>query len=229
MSIFSSFRALWTAGRGIVVGMPAMTPESNPLELFQAWYRAAEKSGLFMPEAMALSTASPGGRPSSRMVLLKTADERGFVFFTNYESRKSNELDANPHASLLFHWPILQRQVRVEGRVERVSRDESDAYFQSRSRRSQIGAWASRQSRPLASRADLEEAARAQEAAFRGQDVPLPPHWGGWLVRPERMEFWQGRPFRLHDRLVFVRAGGEAAGGFDEKNRAKWEVERLYP
>lgn len=229
MSLFSSLRALWTAGRGIVVGMPDVTPKSDPLELFQAWYRAAEKSGLFMPEAMALSTASANGQPSSRMVLLKAADARGFVFFTNYESRKSRELEANPRAALLFHWPILERQVRVEGRVERISREESDAYFQSRSRGSRIGAWASRQSRPLPSRADLQAAVKEREAAFKGEEVPLPSHWGGWLVRPERIEFWQGRPFRLHDRLVFERTTEGPVGGTDEKNRMKWEVERLYP
>jgi len=222
MSILTTLRALWTAGRGIVVGMPDVSTAGDPMELFHAWYRAAEKSGLFMPEAMALSTAPPNGRPSSRMVLLKTADERGFVFYTNYESRKSRELDGNPHAALLFHWPILERQIRIEGRVERVSREESDAYFQSRSRGSRIGAWASRQSRRLASRKDLERAVREQEEAFKGKDVPLPPYWGGWLVRPERMEFWQGRPFRLHDRLVFLRDE-------DEKKQMKWEVERLYP
>ncbi len=207
------------------------------MELFDAWYRAAETSGLFMPEAMALTSASADGRPSSRMVLLKTADERGFVFYTNYESRKSRELEANPHAALLFHWPILERQVRIEGRVERVSREESDAYFQSRSRGSRIGAWASRQSRPLTSREELEGAVREQEAAFKDKEVPLPPHWGGYLVRPERMEFWQGRPFRLHDRLVFERVAAEPSRSGDqqepvssrEKNAVKWAVERLYP
>jgi pyridoxamine 5'-phosphate oxidase len=151
------------------------------------------------------------------MVLLKQADADGFVFYTNYSSRKAGELDANPHASLLFHWPILQRQVRVEGRVERVSREESSAYFHSRPRGSQIGAWASDQSSELDARMTLEERVKALEARYPEGEVPLPDHWGGYRVVPSRIEFWQGRPFRLHDRIIFEREGDA------------WKTHRLYP
>jgi len=217
MSFLSTVRALFTAGKGIVVGMPDADAMDDPMALFHSWFKAAGSSGLFMPEAMALSTSTPDGRPSSRMVLLKTADERGFVFYTNHGSRKGGELDANPHAALLFHWAVLERQVRVEGRVERVSAEESNEYFQSRARGSRVGAWASAQSRPLDDRKTLERAVRETEKRFEGGDVPLPEHWGGYLVRPARMEFWQGRPFRLHDRIVF------------EKKEDVWVTSRLYP
>lgn len=220
MSLLSTLRALATAGKGLVVGMPNATADANPITLFSAWFEAARKSGLFLPEALSLSTATPDGRPSSRMVLLKSADERGFVFYTNLESRKANEMDANPHVALLFHWPVLERQVRVEGQVERVSREEADVYFRSRPRGSRVGAWASLQSRPLGSRAELENAVKEVENRYAGGDIPLPESWGGYLVRPERMEFWQGRPFRLHDRLVFRR---------DNPSEGTWETERLYP
>ena len=179
--------------------------------------RAAEESGIFLPESTALATASPDGIPSVRMVLLKTVDDRGFVFYTNYESRKAVEMEANPRASLCFHWAILERQVRVEGRVERVSHAESQASYDSRGRGSRIGAWASQQSRPLPARSELEERVRRFEAEFPGDAVPLPPHWGGYLLRPERIEFWQGKADRLHERLVFARDGD------------RWQTERLYP
>jgi pyridoxamine 5'-phosphate oxidase len=220
MNLLSTLRALATAGKGIVVGMPDATADADPITLFSKWFSAARKSGLFLPEALSLSTVSADGRPSSRMVLLKSADERGFVFFTNLESRKAEEIRANPHVALLFHWPVLERQVRVEGRVEPVSREEAEAYFRSRPRGSRIGAWASRQSRPLGSRAELEQAVKDVEAQYEGKEIPLPDWWGGYLVRPDRMEFWQGRPFRLHDRLVFSRANPE---------QGDWETERLYP
>ncbi|MEQ9105266.1 MAG: pyridoxamine 5'-phosphate oxidase [Rhodothermales bacterium] len=220
MSLLSTFRALATAGKGLVVGMPDATADADPIALFSEWFAAARKSGLFLPEALSLSTVSADGRPSSRMVLLKSADERGFVFYTNLESRKADEMNANPHVALLFHWPVLERQVRVEGRVEPVSREEAEVYFRSRPRGSRIGAWASRQSRRLGSRAELEQAVKDVEARYAGADVPLPEWWGGYLVQPERMEFWQGRPFRLHDRLVFTRPHPEAG---------TWDTERLYP
>jgi len=170
-----------------------------------------------MPEAMALATATADGVPSVRMVLLKGADADGFTFFTNYESRKGGELEQNPRAALCFHWKELDRQVRVTGTVTRVSAAESLAYFESRPEGSRVGAWASRQSRPLTSRDEL--LARVDEigARFAGGDVPLPPFWGGYRVRPERIEFWQGRPDRLHDRFAFDRVPGG------------WTVVRLYP
>jgi pyridoxamine 5'-phosphate oxidase len=156
---------------------------------------------------MTVATTTPDGRPSARIVLLKEVDERGFVFFTNYGSRKGQELDANPRAALVFHWNLLQRQVRVEGRIERTSKEESEAYFHSRPRGSQIGAWASRQSQSLASRAELVEQVATMEARFPDGEVPLPEFWGGYRVIPEAIEFWQGRLYRLHDRVRFESAG----------------------
>jgi pyridoxamine 5'-phosphate oxidase len=166
---------------------------------------------------MALATATPQGKPSVRFVLLKAHDERGFVFYTNYGSRKSAELDVNPEATLIFHWAILQRQVRIEGTVEKVSHGESEAYFQTRSRGSQIGAWASAQSETLPSRKVLEDRVRKYEAEFKGKTVPLPPFWGGYRLNPRNLEFWQGRANRLHDRIKFIR------------KEAGWERLRLYP
>lgn len=219
MRIFKNIRALLTSGAGIVAGMPDADSDTNPFALFDAWFKAATKSGLFLPEAMTLATASPEGKPSARAVLLKQADESGFVFYTNYGSRKAGELESNPHASLLFHWPILQRQVRVEGRVERVSREESSEYYHSRPRGSQIGAWASKQSSELDARATLEGRVKEFEEKFGEGEVPLPDHWGGYRVIPSRIEFWQGRPFRLHDRIIFERP--------DEGS--DWAIHRLYP
>ncbi|MEJ2540953.1 MAG: pyridoxamine 5'-phosphate oxidase [Gemmatimonadota bacterium] len=199
--------------------MPDPTGTEHPMELFQDWYDTAEESGLFLPEAMTLATATSDGRPSARMVLLKGADRDGFTFFTNYGSRKARELDANPHAALVFHWAVLERQVRVEGTVSRVSEEESYAYFRTRARGSRIGAWASDQSRPLPDRRTLEERVKEAEARFHDGEVPLPPHWGGYRLIPRMMEFWQGRANRLHDRWVFRREEAEAV----------WTLTRLYP
>ena len=217
MSFTARLRALWTFGRGVALGLPDPTGDEDPIELFRRWYRDAERSGLFLPEAMSLATATPDGRPSSRMVLLKDVGPDGFVFFTNYESRKADELEANPRAALLFHWGILERQVRIEGRVARISHDESFAYFSSRARGSRIGAWASKQSRPLGDRAELQARVKEIDGRYPGNDVPLPPFWGGYRVAPERIEFWQGRADRLHDRWAWTK-GDEG-----------WRVGRLYP
>lgn len=217
MSLKSSIRTIVTLGKGVVQGIPEADESRDPVDLFGEWFRAAEESGIFLPESMALATASPEGAPSVRMVLLKGVDERGFVFFTNYGSRKAEELEANPQASMCFHWAVLERQVRVEGRVERISHDESMAYFASRARGSRIGAWASKQSQPLPSRAELEERVRRFDAEYPGDDVPLPSFWGGYRLRPERIEFWQGKADRLHERLTFLRDGHG------------WSTERLYP
>lgn len=218
MTLLSRLRLLFTFGRGVVRGLPEATVEADPVELFRAWWSAAERAGVFLPEAMALATASPEGRPSVRMVLLKKLEERGVVFFTNYASRKARDLESNPFAALCLHWAVLQRQVRVSGRVERVSREESEAYFRTRNRGSRLGAWASRQSEPLPGRVELEERYRKYDAEFGEGEVPLPPFWGGYRLVPDRIEFWQGRSDRLHDRVLFERSEG---GG--------WSARRLYP
>jgi len=180
---------------------------TDPHSLFEEWFAEARLSEPNDPEAMALATATPGGAPSVRMVLLKGHDRQGFVFYTNGGSRKGGELAANPQAALLFHWKSLRRQVRIEGVVEPVSSGEADAYFASRGRASQLGAWASDQSQPLDARATFE--ARYQEvlARYEGRDVPRPPHWGGYRVVPARIEFWSDRAHRLHERRVFTRDG----------------------
>jgi pyridoxamine 5'-phosphate oxidase len=176
----------------------------DPIALFSAWLAEAEASEPNDPNAMALATADAGGRPSLRMVLLKGHDARGFVFYTNRESRKAAHLAANPHVALLLHWKSLRRQVRVEGAVSLASDAESNAYFASRSRVSQLGAWASDQSRPLDSRETFEARFAEVERRFAGGEVPRPPHWGGYRVAPERIEFWEDRPGRLHHRRLFV-------------------------
>ncbi|MGH3072444.1 MAG: pyridoxamine 5'-phosphate oxidase [Gaiellaceae bacterium] len=181
--------------------------DPDPLRQFQRWFAAAGDAGIDVPEAMALATATPDGRPSARMVLLKRADERGFAFHTNYESRKGVELDANPQAALLFHWRPLGRQVRVEGRVERVTTEESEAYFRTRPHASRIAAWASPQSRPLTDRAELERLYADAAERFPGDELPLPPHWGGFRLVPDAYEFWQHGDDRLHDRVRYERDG----------------------
>jgi len=217
MSLRSRLRALLTLGQGVARGLPDAAADQDPLALFHRWFAAARQSGLLLPEAMCLATATPDGKPSARMMLLKGADQRGFVFFTNYESRKGDELAANARAALVLHWAILERQVRVEGLVQRLGSEESFAYFRTRPRGSRIGAWASQQSRPLGARAELEARVRETAQRFPGDAVPLPPFWGGFRLIPERIEFWQGRLDRLHDRLVFERASGG------------WTAARLYP
>ena len=186
---------------------------ADPLPLFDAWYAEAEAAEPNDSNAVALATADVGGRPSVRMVLLKGHDERGFVIYTNQQGRKAGELDVNPKAALLFHWKSLRRQVRIEGAVERASDAESDAYFASRSRDSQLGAWASEQSRPLDRRETFEARVRDADARFAGSAVPRPPHWGGYRVVPGSFEFWQDRAHRLHERRTFTRA---ADGGWTE-------------
>ncbi len=217
MSLRAKIRAILTLGQGVVRGIPKLTAEQDPIALFGRWYEEAEEAGIFQPDAMSVATCAEDGRPSARMMLLKGFDARGFVFFTNYGSRKAKELLANPQVAMTFYWPILERQVRLEGTVSRLSDQESYAYFKTRPRGSRIGAWASDQSTPLASRAILEQRVREYEEKFRDQDVPLPPFWGGYRAMPDRIEFWQGRLDRLHDRLCYAREGDV------------WKVTRLYP
>jgi pyridoxamine 5'-phosphate oxidase len=217
MSLKSSIKTVVTLGKGVIQGIPAAAEDRDPIELFDDWFHAAQESGLLMPESTALATATADGMPSVRMVLLKAVDARGFVFFTNYASKKAADLDENPRAALCFHWPILERQVRVSGPVVRISTEESMAYFSSRPRGSRIGAWASKQSQALPDRATLERRVEEYDARYPGGDVPLPPFWGGYRLAPERIEFWQGKADRLHERLVFTRDGDG------------WGTERLYP
>jgi pyridoxamine 5'-phosphate oxidase len=189
----------------------------DPIQQFSLWFGEALKAELLDTNAMALATASRDGVPAARVVLLKGFDETGFVFFTNYESAKARDLDDNPRACLLMFWAALERQVRITGSVTRTSADESDKYFHSRPFESQIGAWASAQSKRIADRAALEARYAELAAKYAGGPVPLPPFWGGYRVTPESIEFWQGRQSRLHDRLLYVRSGG------------RWERSRLAP
>ena len=189
----------------------------DPIDQFRAWLAGARDAAIYEPEAMTLSTVGADGRPAARYVLLRVLDERGFGFYTNYDSAKGHELAAHPHAALTFGWLEIHRSVRVEGPVERLSDAESDAYFGARPRAARISAWASPQSEVIASRDELERAAAEVQRRFGDAEITRPPHWGGFLVRPERVELWQGRAGRLHDRLRYVREGDG------------WRIERLAP
>ncbi|RIJ41646.1 pyridoxamine 5'-phosphate oxidase [Pontibacter oryzae] len=190
----------------------------NPTQQFQQWLQEALDAEVDEPTAMVLSTVSGTGKPSARVVLLKGLDEQGYTFFTNYDSRKGHDLEENPYASLTFFWPALERQVRIEGKIVKVAAAESDTYFQSRPKGSQIGAWASPQSQVIEAREVLEQREQEFSEKFANQNVvPRPAHWGGYRLQPDRLEFWQGRPSRLHDRIMYVLEGHN------------WEIKRLAP
>jgi pyridoxamine 5'-phosphate oxidase len=190
---------------------------ADPISLFEEWFSEAVATGMRLPEAMALATATRKGVPSIRMVLLRGLENGRFAFFTNYQSRKGRELERNPHAALLFHWPLLERQVRVEGGVRKLTRRESNAYFQARPRESQLAAWASAQSSVIPNRESLEAEYERARTRFAGKNVPCPPYWGGYQLVPTQIEFWQGREHRLHDRRCY------------EKQRRGWTVKLLAP
>ena len=193
------------------------TIDRDPINQFKRWFDDAIASGMKLPEAMTLATATRDGRPSARVVLLKDVDNEGFVFFTNYRSAKARDLEANPQAALVFYWSQFDRQVRVEGTVERVSAEESRTYFKTRPRESQIGAWASIQSQPIERVNDLMDRVADFEAQFNGVEVPRPPNWSGFRLRHERIEFWKAKPGRLHERHLYTRSG------------ESWTMETLYP
>jgi pyridoxamine 5'-phosphate oxidase len=199
-------------------GLTEADADPDPIEQFRKWFDEALAADLHEPNAMTLATAAPDGRPSARVVLLKGYDERGFVFYTSYEGRKSRELEENPRCALVFYWSELERQIRIEGRAGRVSEEESDAYYGSRPRGSRLSAWVSAQSRPVEDRGALEKRLWELEAEYEGREIPRPPFWGGYRVEPEAIEFWQGRENRMHDRLLYRRLSG---GG--------WRMQRLQP
>jgi pyridoxamine 5'-phosphate oxidase len=199
------------------IGLDEKTIDRDPIKQFQIWFNDAIAAKLPLPEAMTLATATPDGKPSARMVLLKQADHDGFVFFTNYRSAKAEQLDDNPYAALVFYWSQLDRQVRVEGSVVRTSEQESRDYFKTRPRESQIGAWASAQSQAIASREVLERRAQELEDLYSGREVDCPDYWGGYRLRPERIEFWKSRIGRLHDRILY------------QRDPSGWSITRLAP
>jgi pyridoxamine 5'-phosphate oxidase len=200
-----------------VIYTPSVLPPADPILRFQELFLRAADNAPFDPVAVTLATATPDGRPSARVILLRRVDDQGFGFFTNYASRKARELTENPYAAICAYWPWLDEQARIEGPVRKVEAAESDAYFAARPRGSQVGAWASAQSEVLSSRADLEARYHAVDAEYAGREIPRPPFWGGFRLVPERIEFWRAGTFRLHDRLVYVREGDG------------WKTEILYP
>jgi pyridoxamine 5'-phosphate oxidase len=201
-----------------LAGLTEAELDPHPIPQFQKWFDQALKGGLAEPNAMTLATADKSGRPSARVVLLKGVDERGFSFFTNYESRKGRELAENPQAALAFYWAALERQVCVSGSVSQLPPAESEAYFKIRPRGSRLAAWASKQSQVIRSRAELEERMRQFDTQHLGEEVPLPPFWGGYVLSPVWVEFWQGRPNRLHDRFVYTKQSDN-----------RWRIDRLSP
>lgn len=206
MNILQRVKCLLTFGQGVALPLPKISADTDPIILFEQWFKDAKKSGVLLPESMAISTCNTEGQPRSRMVLLKEFNNEGFIFYTNYNSSKSQELKNNNKISVLFHWGVLQRQIRIEGEVTKTSIEQSRQYFHSRDRGSQIGAWASKQSTKLTTPNELKE----QEIYYKNkfshlEKIPCPEFWGGWNIKPHYMEFWQGRKSRLHDRICFER------------------------
>ena len=204
--------------------------DPDPIHLFRKWYLEAVNSDISDPTIMSLATVGKEGRPSARIVLLKDFNEAGFVFYTNYRSRKSIQLDANPWAALVIHWHRLGHQVRIEGRVEKLAEEESDRYFESRPRGSKLGAWASEQSQPIHSRESLDDALLNVEEEFRDMEVPRPPHWGGYRLIPDRIEFWTNRDDRMHDRILYeLKPAAGSSGTETENDENSWTSTRLAP
>ncbi len=201
-----------------LAGLSEADVDSDPIKQFGVWFKQVLDADLLEPNAMTLATATPDGKPTARIVLLKGVDERGFVFYTNYESQKGQQLIANPYAALVFLWDKLERQIRIEGKVVKLDLEESEAYFHSRPKASQLGAWASDQSRVIPNREVLEQRLEDLKTQYKDETVPIPEHWGGFRVIPDRIEFWQGRPSRLHDRLIY-----------DLQDDGSWQVQRLSP
>lgn len=199
-------------------GLDETRIEGDPIKQFQLWFEQAIAAKLPMPDAMSLATVTPDGRPTARMVLLKQVDDEGFVFFTNYQSAKARQLEINPYAALVFYWPQLEQQVRVEGKVNKTSAEESSAYFKTRPRESQIGAWASPQSEVISAREVLEQRARELSEQYCDREIDCPVHWGGFRLKPDRIEFWKGRVGRLHDRLLY-----------ELQPDGTWTIKRLAP
>lgn len=217
MTFLEKLRCLLTFGQGVALPLTNISKNTQPIALFDQWFNDANKSGILLPESMSVSSCDKNGQPSSRMVLLKSFDENGFVFYTNYHSRKSQELEENNKVALLFHWNVLQRQVRIEGTVEKVSAEQSAAYFHSRDKGSQIGAWASKQSDRITQETQLDNRFKALSTKFGDKEIPYPEFWGGWQVKPHNIEFWQGRASRMHDRICF------------EKKGQQWQQYKLQP
>jgi len=217
MTFLEKLRCLFTFGQGVALPLPEIDENVDPMDLFKLWFEEANKSGMLLPEAMSVSSCTADGKPSSRMVLLKEFNQDGFVFYTNYGSRKSQELNENQHVALLFHWNVLQRQIRIEGTVEKTSLEQSAQYFHSRDRGSQIGALASKQSQKIKHDKELAQRVKYFEGKYPTGQVAHPKYWGGYRIKPTYIEFWQGRASRLHDRLCF------------EKKDNNWEHFKLHP